>query len=484
MSAVPMATPRFAAGRYWIVRLLSVVVAIGGAYAFQAFLVPRLNSYDVRLLVLALLYGILAVSLNFINGITGQFSIGHAAFYMVGAYTAGKITEPWGAAHQYPTSPGLWLLLMVLAGGASAAIAGFVVGLPSLRLKGDYLAIVTLGFGEIARIVVNNQDGSDQAIAHLNLGGSYRLDTHVHLTELFHVALLFMLAVAIGRNVLKTAHGLSFLSVREDELAASAVGINTTKTKVTAFVLGAALAGMAGAMFALFNRTVSPDDFRMDVSFLVVAMVVIGGTGSITGAALAAIGLKLFEEGLRNFGSIPAVTLFAYLIAIVLVTILSFKGKDVMSVPAVQAVLRVVGFIGCVALLYAAWLCYRAGISPVIKAAFIVSALATVVAFLFTAARKSLPKFGSFLAYLVIIGILHFPIAMLLHAIPFIENQYNIPGNPITYTPSDLRWAVYALSLVVVMLLRPQGLMGHHEFSWSSIKRMFGMPAPQTEVAA
>lgn len=319
----------YSPGKFWGVRFASFAVAIGAAIVLQFVLLPMLSSYDLRLIVLALLYGILAVSLNIINGITGQFSIGHAAFYMVGAYTAGKVTQPWAMAHYFPVPNWLWLVMMVVLGGAAAALAGFIVGLPSLRLKGDYLAIVTLGFGEIARIIVQNQDGGSQAIGHLDLGGAYTLFVHVKMTEVAYVFLLFVIAVAVARNVLKTAHGLSFLSVREDELAASAVGVNTTRTKVTAFVLGAALAGMAGALFALFNNTVSPDDFKMDVSFLVVAMVVIGGTGSITGAALAAIGLKLFEEALRNFGSIPAISLFAYVLAIIIFIVVSKRSKSV-----------------------------------------------------------------------------------------------------------------------------------------------------------
>jgi branched-chain amino acid transport system permease protein len=477
-----MAQPTFNPGKFWATRVGSVVAAAGLMAALQFGVLPYLNSYDVRLLMLGMLFAILAVSLNIINGITGQFSIGHAAFYMVGAYTAGKLTTVYYNPNQ-GMAGWLWLIVMVVAAALTAAFTGLIVGLPSLRLKGDYLAIVTLGFGEIARIVVQNQDGGKQAIFGLDLGGAYSLKVGHKLTEVSYVALLLIIAIAVGRNLLKTAHGLSFLSVREDELASSAVGVNTTKTKVTAFIIGAAFAGMAGAMFALFNSTVSPDDFKMDVSFLVVAMVVIGGTGSITGAAVAGLGLKLFEEVLRKFSSVPAVMLLGYALVTIVVVAVAIRLKPFKIVdytPALRAPTAIVGMIGCLGLAYAAYLNLFSSVSPVIKFMFIGLSLIAVVSLLFTRARASLPKFGLFLICVVAVWLLQIPVTAMLQSVPLIKANLG----ETTYTPSDLRWAVYAMSLVVVMLVRPQGFLGHHEFSWDFLKGAFRGIPPKPEVSA
>jgi len=474
------ATPTFSPAKFWSVRLLSVVAAFAVLFAFQLLVIPKLNGYDVRILTLGLFMATLAVSLNIINGITGQFSMGHAAFYVVGAYAGGKLTSSYFAGAGMNGM--LWLLLMVLFGAAVAGVAGLIVGLPSLRLKGDYLAIVTLGFGEIVRIFINNQDGGKEAIFGLDLGGSYQLMVGQKLTQFWHVGLLLILTIAISRNLLKSIHGLSFLATREDELAASAVGVNTTKTRVAAFVMGAGLAGAAGVLFAHFNNTVSPDDGSMAQSFLIVAMVVIGGMGSITGAAIAGFTLSIIPEALRRFPPISAIDLMGLVLGTIVAVLLAnqLKNRAFVQSKIWQGLMTAFGLIFCGLLVYAVYKNLQTGVSPVIKGIFFLLSLITIVALTLTPGRSALPKFGWFLVLVGIVAAIKVPISAMLHKIPTIEQNLSTT----TYTPSDLRWALFAVALVVVMIVRPQGILGHHEWSWSALGRMFGFSRPKTEVSA
>ena len=235
--------------KFWIVRILSIAAAVAGCFALQGIASGQ-NDYTQRLIILAGLYVTLAVSLNLINGITGQFSIGHAAFYQVGAYLAAFLSGKYFASAHMP--PLVWLVLTMIAGALGAAVAGFVVGLPSLRLRGDYLAIVTLGFGEIIRIQVQNTPA---------LGGSYGMNVQPKIVSIAFVWLLAVLCIAVCRNLLKTAHGLPFLAVREDEIASSAMGVNVTRVKVAAVILGSAFAGAAGALLASYEGFITPATF-------------------------------------------------------------------------------------------------------------------------------------------------------------------------------------------------------------------------------
>ncbi len=470
----------FNPGRFWSIRLLSIIAVLGVLFLIQATLIPKLNGYDVRILTLGLFMATLAVSLNIINGITGQFSMGHAAFYAVGAYAGGKLT-----AVKFPGSgipDHLWLLIVVVFGAIVAALAGVLVGLPSLRLKGDYLAIVTMGFGEIVRIFINNQDGGKESFFGLDLGGSYQLQVGYKLTQFWHVGLLLVITIAISRNLLKTIHGLSYLSVREDELAASAVGVNTTKTKVSAFVMGAALAGAAGVLFGHFNNTVSPDDGSMAQSFLIVAMVVIGGMGSITGAVIAGFALSIVPEALRRFPPISAIDLMGIVFGVIAAVLIAkqIKKQAFSESEGWNMVMRILGYALCLLLLVAAYLNFKSTVSPVIKSVFIIFSLLTISSLVFTKAKVSLPKFGFFLLLVGIVIAIKFPISAALHKLPVIESNLG----QTTYTPSDLRWALFAVSLIVVMIVRPQGILGHHEASWSMFGSMFGKQTPKTEVSA
>ncbi len=473
-------TAPYSSSKFWSVRFVSLIATFLGLFAVQLFIIPQLNNYDIRILTLGLFMATLAVSLNIINGITGQFSMGHAAFYVVGAYAGGKLTAD--KFDQVGLPPQVWLLIAVVFGAIVAGIAGIVVGLPSLRLKGDYLAIVTMGFGEIVRIFINNQDGGKQAFFGLDLGGSYQLKVGEKITQFWHVGLLLVITIALSRNLLKTIHGLAFLSTREDELAASAVGVNTTRIKVAAFVLGASLAGAAGVLFAHFNNTVAPDDGSMAQSFLIVAMVVIGGMGSITGAAIAGFALSIVPEALRRFPPISAIDLMGIVLGTIIAVVLAnvIKKQSFTSSKGWSSVMTVLGYVFCLVLAFAAFKNFQSSVSPVIKGVFILLALFTLISLLFTKGKASLPGFGYFLLLLGVVVAIKFPISAVLHKIPLIEDNLS----KTTYTPSDLRWALFAISLIVIMIVRPQGILGHHEWSWSAFGKMFGMNTPNKEISA
>jgi branched-chain amino acid transport system permease protein len=259
-----------------------------------------MSGYTLRILLNIGIAITMAVSLNLINGIAGQFSLGHAGFMAVGAYTGASLTLALGPRMAAavpalgPDAPAGGMLLLglaMLAAGAMAALAGLAVGLPSLRLRGDYLAIVTLGFGEIIRVILLNIPA---------IGGAQGLSGIPALTNFFWVAFAAVSVIALSRNLVQSTHGMAFLSVREDEVAAEAMGVNTTRTKVLAFVIGAFFAGVGGALFAHLQQFIQPRDFDFMLSVQFVVMVVLGGTGSITGATLAAAVLTLLPEVLRS----------------------------------------------------------------------------------------------------------------------------------------------------------------------------------------
>ena len=247
---------------------------------------------------LALLVGVnitLSVSLNIVNGMTGQFSIGHAGFMAVGAYLAGvvsKATSVYGISFlPEAVSDQVLYVVSLVVGGVAAGAFGFLVGLPSLRLKGDYLAIVTLGFGEIIRVVVQNTDLFGKA---LGLSG---VPQH---TSLFSCFFVVVVVVVVARRIHGSSHGRALLAIREDEIAAEAMGVNTTAYKVRAFVVASFFAGLAGGVFAHYQSIVAPSTFTYVKSMEIVVMVVAGGLGSTTGSVVAAVVLTLLPEALRT----------------------------------------------------------------------------------------------------------------------------------------------------------------------------------------
>lgn len=287
-----------------------------GVDAFVSYLLSseRLNlAYYRAYIQVPLYYVTLAVSLNLINGITGQFSLGHAGFVCVGAYLSAGFSyyysEGWVqnfAPSVQPMAQGAFLFMAALIGGLSAAGAGLLVGIPCLRLRGDYLAIATLGFGEIIRIIFENTQAQGERFGFGGARGFNDVPMWAG-NGFFWNALLAVACVAVCRNFLKSPHGLAFLAVREDEVAAEAMGINATRYKTLAFIIGAAFAGMAGAIFAHQEGVVAPRSFSVEISIMVVAMVVLGGQGSITGAIVAGAGLTALSEALRFMPKFEAV---------------------------------------------------------------------------------------------------------------------------------------------------------------------------------
>lgn len=384
-----------------MVRVASIAAVVVFAFLIEWLAMGTFDAFGQRLVILAGLYVTLAVSLNLINGITGQFSIGHAAFYQVGAYTTAYM-----AMRFYQNSPvhGVgWLIAMMVVSALFASLAGFVVGLPSLRLRGDYLAIVTLGFGEILRIVVQNIE---------TLGGAYGMNVAPKFQFIWLVWLLAFATIAVSRNLLQSAHGLPFLAVREDEVASSAMGVNVTKTKLVAFLLGSGFAGAAGALLAHFEGFISPQMFDMNVSFIILTMVVLGGTGSITGSVLAAISLYYLPEKLRDLPPVSGASLVAGVLAVAL----------------------------CVAFLKSVEMRYH---GPKLK-----RALMMIAGVLFAIGLQSL-------------------LARILGALPFLAQQ--------SYEASKLRMVIFAGTLIILMLLRPQGILAHYEFSWDWVRHVLGL---------
>jgi branched-chain amino acid transport system permease protein len=238
---------------------------------------------------------ILAVSLNLINGHTGQFSLGHAGFMAVGGFIAAKLTML--------TSPAFFPFSLFI-GGLVAALAGLMVGVPSLRLRGDYLAIVTLGFGEIIRVYFQNSQ---------TFGAATGLTGIPELTTLFWTFGAAAATVYVVTSLVNSTYGRGFICVRDDEVAAAAIGLGPTRYKVTAFVVGAFFAGVGGALYAHHKTVMQPDGFNFLRSIDIVVMVILGGMGRTAGVIAAAVVLTILPEFLREFASYRMI-LYALLI--------------------------------------------------------------------------------------------------------------------------------------------------------------------------
>ena len=243
--------------------------------------------YDIAISI------IMAVSLNLINGYTGQFSLGHAGFMAVGGYTAAMITNQFSQLN-FMAANGVFALALI-AGGLAAAAAGLLVGIPTLRLRGDYLAIVTLGFGEIIRVILQNMNA---------VGGARGLSVTHGWTNFFWAFGLVAVTVYVVASIVNSTYGRGFIAVQDDEIAAEAMGINTTKYKVTAFVIGAFFAGTAGGLYAHSKQFLTPNGFGFMQSITFVVMVILGGMGNTIGVIFAAILLTLLPEGLRLLAGI------------------------------------------------------------------------------------------------------------------------------------------------------------------------------------
>lgn len=284
-------------------------------------------------------YIVMAISLNLVVGVAGDLSLGHAGFMSVGAYTG--IVAAMSLAEAVPND-GIRLVIALLVGAASAALAGFIIGIPVLRLSGDYLAIVTLAFGEIIKEVVTCLIvGVDERGIHalFNLTGKLTVDD-LGLTEtgfaiikgaqgaagtetissLFAGFLLVMVALVVVLNLVRSRTGRAILAVRDNRIAAESVGISTTKYRMIAFVVSAALAGAAGALFGNSFSQLSATKFDFNMSILILVFVVLGGLGNMRGSIVAAAVLTILPEALRQFSDYRMLVYAIVLIIVMIAT--------------------------------------------------------------------------------------------------------------------------------------------------------------------
>lgn len=323
-------------------RLLGLVAAVVALVAMNALMGRGglfgfgLPYYYAEIINLTGISIILAVSLNLITGFTGQFSIGHAGFMAVGAYSSVFMSVYYSqAAEQWLTSivgttlaQSLVFLGVIIFGALIAALAGLVVGIPSLRLRGDYLAIVTLGFAEIIRIIILNIDGVGGATGFRGAVAPFEGRPIIPLYANFvWIGGFAIITIVVVYNIVHSDIGRALISIREDELASEAMGINTTRYKVLAFVISSAFAGIAGAMFGHFRQFLHTNDFQFIRSIEIIIMIVLGGMGSITGSVLGAIVITILPELLRKLpGDLYGYRLVIYSALLILIMLTRPQG--------------------------------------------------------------------------------------------------------------------------------------------------------------
>lgn len=323
--------------REWIYRLCAYG-AIVGLFAFFLQVQNQADEYQIRILNVSAIFVTLAVSYNLINGVAGQFSLGPNAFMAVGAYTTALLTlSPAEKELSFIIEPIVWPLSVLhlpflpslLIGGAFAALLGFIMAFPVFRVRGDYLAIVTLGFGEVVRVAANNA----QSITNGPLGLK-GLSEYTNLWWSWGVAVFTVFCVT---RLVKSSFGRAMQAIREDEVAAAAMGINVFRHKMLAFVVHAFFAGLAGGLMAHLITTISPTLFSFFLTFNLLVIIVIGGLGSMTGSIVAAIIITYAGEWLRaveepmaigpfNIPGIPGMRMVVFSIMLILVMIFARQG--------------------------------------------------------------------------------------------------------------------------------------------------------------
>lgn len=336
--------------------ILLIGIIIVGLILINIFL----DNYQVTIINLSAIYIILALSMNLINGFTGLFSLGHAGFMAIGAYTVAILTMPTAAKemnfYMKPMMPVLLNLnmpfvLALIMGGLMAALFGFLIGAPVLKLTDDYLAIATLGFSEIIRIVIVNL----QSITNGSLGlkGIPKLVISEKVADMLGIGqrinLLWAWGIAIltvifMKLLMKGSYGKAFKAIREDEIAARSMGINLFKHKVMSFTIGSFLAGVGGGLLAASLGTIDPTLFKFALTFNILLIVVLGGMGNINGTAIAAIIITVAMEALRfldesmNFGffttpALPGLRMVVFSLILMLVVIFKKDGffKDALG---------------------------------------------------------------------------------------------------------------------------------------------------------
>lgn len=319
----------------------------------------------VRIMAIALLYVMLALGLNIVVGYAGLLDLGYVAFYAVGAYMFALMASPhlfetfeWIAA-AFPNGLHTPIWVVVPLAAFLAAIAGILLGMPVLKLRGDYLAIVTLGFGEIIRVFMNNLEhpvnitngprGLDRIDSMTLFGfdfgkavtiGDFRIPSVTLYYWLFLVLVVF--SVVICYRLERSRIGRAWMAIREDEIAAKAMGINTRNMKLLAFAMGATFGGVSGAMFAAFQGFVSPESFSLMESIMIVAMVVLGGIGHLPGVILGALLLAALPEVLRYVagplqeltgGRLDAAILRQLLVALAMISIMLLRPRGLWPSP-------------------------------------------------------------------------------------------------------------------------------------------------------
>ena len=300
---------KFNIKNYSLTSLFIVVLFIMLFFSFDS---NDIFSYTGGIYINILIYILLAVSLNVAVGLMGQLSLGHAGFIAVGGYAAALISKSMLSVGL----PGfVQLLISSIVGGTVAAIFGFLLGASTLRLRGDYLAIITLAFGEIVKYVIQN----------LNfLGGATGLKNIPNITTFSNSYVFVVISVIIMTMIMTSRKGREVLSIREDEIAAENIGININNAKLYGFALSAFFAGVGGSLFAHNIGILTPDKFGFMFSIEILVMVVFGGLGSITGSVLSAITLTLLNEQLRE------VSQFRYLVyAIILIVLMIFRPEGI-----------------------------------------------------------------------------------------------------------------------------------------------------------
>jgi branched-chain amino acid transport system permease protein len=289
--------------KFWLFLILAVLIYGIGQGLIQTGI---LNAFYSNMLILMIINIILAVSLHLVIGITGQFSIGHAGFLAVGAYVSAIITMKFE----------LPFVLAIIIGGIVAAIAGLLVGIPTLRLRGDYLAIATLGFGEIIRIVFLN-------IEYVGGAAGMMVSNMTTWTSSF---VCLVITIIVISNFTNSRHGRACIAIRENEIAADAMGINTTFYKVAAFAIGSFFAGIAGGLFSHNFYIIQPTNFGFLKSFDILIFVVLGGLGSLSGSVIAAILLTIISTYLQQY---PETRMIIY--SIVLVVVMLYRPQGLLG---------------------------------------------------------------------------------------------------------------------------------------------------------
>ncbi len=342
-----------------------VVLAAALGLLILPFILQGFGNAWVRIADMALLFVLLSVGLNIVVGYAGLLDLGYVAFFAIGAYTYGLLASPHlvdnfpAIAALFPNGLHMHLLWAIPVTAITAGIFGVLLGAPTLRLRGDYLAIVTLGFGEIIRVFMNNLDhpvnltngpkGIDQIDSLTLFGMNFAKKQEIFGVEVASVTMyyyvflaLVVFSIIISHRLELSRIGRAWMAIREDEIAAKAMGINTRNMKLLAFGMGATFGGVSGAFFAAFQGFISPESFSLMESVMIVAMVVLGGIGYLPGVVLGAVLLSALPEVLRYVagplqsmtdGRLDAAILRQFLIATAMIVIMLMRPRGLWPSP-------------------------------------------------------------------------------------------------------------------------------------------------------